>query len=464
MTGGFQLETEQNQNNKLGTEPVAKLLFSLALPAIAAQIINLLYNVIDRIYIGHIPGEGSLALTGVGVTFPVLMLVSAFAALIGFGGAPRAAIAMGKQDKDAAEEILGSCVATLLFLSVVLTIVFFVFAEPILKAFGASGETIGYALDYIRIYVLGTAFVQVTTGLNAFITSQGFATTAMKTVMIGAGLNLVLDPVFIFGFSMGVKGAAIATVLSQAVSAVWVLAFLSGKKTILKISRKNLKIRFGVIGPVLALGVSPFIMQATESVLSVCFNTSLLKYGGNLAVGAMTILSSVMQAAMMPIQGMSQGMTPIVSYNYGAQKMDRVRQAFLITLATCLGYTFLLWLVAMLAPQVLARIFTPDETLVEYCSWAMRIYMAGSCIFGAQIACQQTFVAMGKAVHSLFLAVLRKLMLLIPFIYFLPKVLEDKVFAVFLAEPVSDVLAVMTTVTLFGFTVWKMMNPKKQLE
>ncbi len=458
------METEQNQNNKLGTEPVAKLLFSLALPAIAAQIINLLYNVIDRIYIGHIPGEGSLALTGVGVTFPVLMLVSAFAALIGFGGAPRAAIAMGKQDKDAAEEILGSCVATLLFLSVVLTIVFFVFAEPILKAFGASGETIGYALDYIRIYVLGTAFVQVTTGLNAFITSQGFATTAMKTVMIGAGLNLVLDPVFIFGFSMGVKGAAIATVLSQAVSAVWVLAFLSGKKTILKISRKNLKIRFGVIGPVLALGVSPFIMQATESVLSVCFNTSLLKYGGNLAVGAMTILSSVMQAAMMPIQGMSQGMTPIVSYNYGAQKMDRVRQAFLITLATCLGYTFLLWLVAMLAPQVLARIFTPDETLVEYCSWAMRIYMAGSCIFGAQIACQQTFVAMGKAVHSLFLAVLRKLMLLIPFIYFLPKVLEDKVFAVFLAEPVSDVLAVMTTVTLFGFTVWKMMNPKKQLE
>ena len=458
------METEQNQNNKLGTEPVAKLLFSLALPAIAAQIINLLYNVIDRIYIGHIPGEGSLALTGVGVTFPVLMLVSAFAALIGFGGAPRAAIAMGKQDKDAAEEILGSCVATLLFLSVVLTIVFFVFAEPILKAFGASGETIGYALDYIRIYVLGTAFVQVTTGLNAFITSQGFATTAMKTVMIGAGLNLVLDPVFIFGFSMGVKGAAIATVLSQAVSAVWVLAFLSGKKTILKISRKNLKIRFGVIGPVLALGVSPFIMQATESVLSVCFNTSLLKYGGNLAVGAMTILSSVMQAAMMPIQGMSQGMTPIVSYNYGAQKMDRVRQAFLITLATCLGYTFLLWLVAMLAPQVLARIFTPDETLVEYCSWAMRIYMAGSCIFGAQIACQQTFVAMGKAIHSLFLAVLRKLMLLIPFIYFLPKVLEDKVFAVFLAEPVSDVLAVMTTVTLFGFTVWKMMNPKKQPE
>ncbi len=458
------METEQNQNNRLGTEPVAKLLFSLALPAIAAQIINLLYNVIDRIYIGHIPGEGSLALTGVGVTFPVLMLVSAFAALIGFGGAPRAAIAMGKQDKEAAEEILGNCVAALFVLSALLTVIFFVFAEPILTAFGASEETIGYALDYIRIYVLGTVFVQVTTGLNAFITSQGFATTAMKTVMIGAGLNLVLDPVFIFAFSMGVKGAAIATILSQAVSAVWVLAFLSGKKTVLKISRKNFKIKFGVIGPVLALGVSPFIMQATESVLSVCFNTSLLEYGGNLAVGAMTILSSVMQAAMMPIQGMSQGMTPIVSYNYGAEKMDRVRQAFLITLATCLGYTFLLWLIAMLAPQVLARIFTPDETLVEYCSWAMRIYMAGSCIFGAQIACQQTFVAMGKAVHSLFLAVLRKLFLLIPFIYLLPNILEDKVFAVFLAEPVSDVLAVMTTVTLFGFTVWKMMNPKKQQE
>ncbi|MGN1147538.1 MAG: MATE family efflux transporter [Lachnospiraceae bacterium] len=449
---------EKEDNNKLGTQPVGKLLFSLALPAIAAQVINLLYNVVDRIYIGHIPGEGSLALTGVGVTFPVLMLISAFAALIGFGGAPRASIAMGRQEKDNAEEILGNCVMTLILLAVTLTILFFVFAEPILYAFGASEDTIGYAYDYMRIYVLGTIFVQMTTGLNAFITSQGFATVAMKTVMIGAGINLVLDPVFIFGFSMGVKGAAIATVFSQAVSAIWVLVFLSGKKTYLRIKKKYLKIKPSVIGPVLALGVSPFIMQATESLLSISFNTSLLKYGGDMAVGAMTILSSVMQAAMMPIQGLSQGMTPIVSYNYGAGKMERVRKAFLLTLAACLGYTFLLWSVAMAAPQLLARIFTPDEALIQYCSWAMRIYMAGICIFGAQSACQQTFVAMGKAVHSLFLAVLRKLILLIPLIYILPVFIEDKVFAVFLAEPVSDILAVATTVTVFRLTVWKMMK------
>lgn len=426
---------ETDTGNKLGTQPVGRLLFSLALPAIAAQVINLLYNVVDRIYIGHIPGEGSLALTGVGVTFPVLMLVAAFAALIGFGGAPRASIAMGKQDNKSAEEILGNCIAALLVLSAVLTAIFFIFAKPILYAFGASENTIGYAMDYMRIYVLGTVCVQITTGLNAFITSQGFATTAMKTVMIGAGINLVLDPIFIFAFSMGVKGAAIATVISQAVSAVWVLLFLCGKKTVLKIKKENLRCRPAVMGPVLALGISPFIMQATESVLSVCFNTSLLKYGGDTAVGAMTILSSVMQAAMMPIQGMSQGMTPIVSYNYGANKLNRVRKAFLLTLAACLGYTFFLWAIAMTAPQVLARIFNKNEELVDYCVWAMRIYMAGTCIFGAQIACQQTFVAMGKAVHSLFLAILRKLILLIPLIYILPLFFENKVLPYFWQNP-----------------------------
>lgn len=446
---------EAQQENKLGTQPVGRLLLSLALPAIAAQIINLLYNVVDRIYIGHIPGEGSLALTGLGVTFPVIVLIAAFAALVGFGGAPRASIAMGKKDEAGAEEILGNCIVALIVLAGILTVVFFAFAKPVLFAFGASESTIGYAFDYLRIYVLGTVFVMISTGLNAFITSQGFATTAMKTVMIGAVLNIVLDPVFIFGFSMGVQGAAVATVLSQMVSAGWVLLFLSGKKTILKIRKKNLRIKPAVIGPVLALGVSPFIMQATESVLSICFNTSLLKYGGDTAVGAMTILSSVMQAVMMPLQGMSQGMTPIVSYNYGAGQFERVKKAFLLTLSVCLGYTFVLWIAAMAAPQFLAGIFTPDAELIGYCTWAMRIYMAGICIFGAQIACQQAFVAMGKAAQSLFLAVLRKLILLIPLIYILPSFLDDKVFAVFLAEPISDVLAVLTTVLLFRMTVWK---------
>lgn len=445
-------------NNKLAVMPVGKLLFSLALPAIAAQVVNLLYNMVDRVYIGHIQDVGALALTGVGVTFPVVMLIAAFAALIGFGGAPRASIAMGKGDNDQAEEIMGNSVFTLVVLSVVLTLVFFVFAKPILYAFGASDDTITYAYPYMRIYVLGTLFVQVTTGLNAFITSQGFASTGMKTVMIGAGINLVLDPVFIFVFKMGVSGAALATIISQAVSATWVICFLCGKKTTLHIRRQNFRFRPGVMGPVLALGVSPFIMQATESLLNVCFNTSLLKYGGDVAVGAMTILASVMQTAMMPVQGITQGMQPIVSFNYGAGNMHRVRKAFLLTLLSCLCYTFLLWSIAMLFPQVLARIFSTDENLISYTHWAMRIYMAASCIFGAQLACQQTFVALGKAVHSLFLAILRKIVLLIPLIYILPNFFENKVYAVFLAEPVSDTIAVCTTLTLFFFTAWKLMK------
>lgn len=444
--------------NKLAVMPVGKLLFSLAVPAIAAQIVNLLYNMIDRIYIGHIENVGTVALTGVGVTLPVLMLVAAFAALVGFGGAPRAAISMGKGDNKEAEKILGNCICTLLLISVILTAVFSVFARQILYAFGASDDTIIYAQQYMRIYVLGTVFVQITTGLNAFITSQGFASVGMKTVMIGAGLNIVLDPLFIFGFHMGVQGAALATVLSQAVSAVWVLCFLCGSKTFLHVRKENLRLEPAVIGPVLALGISPFIMQSTESLLSVCFNTSLGKYGGDIAVGAMTILASVMQAAMMPIQGLAQGMQPIVSFNYGAKQFGRVKKAFLLTLRSCLIYTFGMWLLAMLFPNVLASIFTTDTELIAYTAWALRIYMAACCIFGAQIACQQTFVALGKAVHSLFLAVLRKIILLIPMIYILPYFLENKVFAVFLAEPVSDTLAVITTVTLFFATAWKMIR------
>ena len=457
--------TEQGtEQNKLAVMPVGKLLFSLAMPAIAAQIVNLLYNMVDRIYIGHIPGYGSMALTGLGITFPIITLISAFAALIGFGGAPRASIAMGKGDNKGAEKILGNCVFTLCVLAVILTAIFLIFAEPMLYAFGASDDTIMYALPYMRIYVLGTLFVQITTGLNAFITSQGFSSIGMKTVMIGAGLNLVLDPIFIFGFNMGVQGAALATILSQAVSAIWVISFLCGKKTTLRIRRENLNFSFKIMGPVLAWGISPFIMQSTESILSVCFNTSLQRYGGDIAVGAMTILTSVMQVSMMPLQGLSQGMQPIVSFNYGARKMDRVKKAFLLTLGCCMAYSMIMWAAAMFFPQVLAGIFTNDKDVIQYAAWAMRIYMASMGIFGAQIACQQTFVALGKAVHSLFLAVLRKIILLIPLIYILPNFFENKVFAVFLAEPVSDFLAVCSTVILFFCTAWKMMKSAKKAE
>lgn len=452
-------EAEKGEKEKaLGSEKISSLLFRLALPAIAAQIINLLYNIVDRMYIGHIPGEGAMALTGVGVTLPAIVLISAFAALIGFGGSPRASICMGRGEHDKAEEILGNCVAAVVVLSVLLTVVFQVFGDRILLLFGASTETLPYASAYMRIYTLGTVFVQFSLGLNSFISAQGFTTVSMKTTLIGAVLNILLDPVFIFGLHMGVQGAALATILSQAVSCVWVLVFLSGKKTLLRIQRKNIGLKPSVILPVLALGVSPFIMQSTESVLQICFNTSLLKYGGNTAVGAMTILTSVMQFSMMPLQGLTQGMQPIVSYNFGAGNGERVRKAFQLTLVSCLVYSTMIWAVSMFAPGLLARLFTEEEALLSYTAWALRIYMAASCIFGAQIACQQTFLALGNAKASLFLAVLRKIILLIPLIYILPAFFADKAFAVFLAEPVADTFAVATTVTMFCFTFRKTMR------
>ena len=452
---------KSEQENKLKNAPVGRLLFSLALPAIAAQIVNLLYNMVDRIYIGHIPETGALALTGLGVAFPIIILIAAFSALFGFGGAPRASIEMGRGNHEKAEEIMGNSFCALVLSGVLLTIVFTIYCDPLLYMFGASESTITYASEYLRIYVLGSVFVLVTTGMNAYITSQGFAKTAMLTTLIGAGLNIVLDPLFIFAFGMGVKGAALATIISQSVSAIWVFKFLTGKKTILKLKKKNIRIKPSVIGPVMALGVSPFIMQSTESLISVCFNTSLLKYGGDVAVGAMTILTSVMQFAMMPLHGVTQGMQPIVSYNYGAKNMSRVRRAFKITLITCLVYTTVIWLAVELKPELFARLFSGEEELIKYSAWALRIYLGSICLFGAQIACQQTFVALGKAVHSLFLAVLRKIILLIPLIYILPAFIDNKAFAVFLAEPIADFVAVASTITLFSLTIGKLMRKEK---
>ncbi len=448
------------QNVDLGTGPVGRLLFSLALPTITSQIVNMLYNLVDRVYIGHMqPVEtvGKLALTGVGVCLPIIMVISAFAALMAMGGAPRASIEEGRGNLDESERIMGNSMTMLVAASVVLTVVFLLFAEPMLRVFGASDNTIGYALDYMRIYCLGTIFVQVTLGMNAYITAQGFTVVGMKTVLIGAGLNTVLDPIFIFAFNMGVRGAALATILSQAVSAVWVLRFLTGPKTKWHLRAKNLRPRAKVVLPSLALGMSPFIMQATESLIAVCFNSSLLKYGGDIAVGAMTVLTSIMQFAMMPLQGLTQGAQPIVSYNYGARNPQRVRRAFKVLLIACVTYSLTLWALVQLFPQLFALMFTSNQELVDYAAWALRIYMAATGIFGVQIACQQTFVALGNAKTSLFLAALRKIILLIPLIYILPHFFEDKSFAVFLAEPVADVLAVCTTATMFFFQFRKSM-------
>lgn len=452
------MKLKMSQEVDLGKEPVGHLLFILAVPAITSQVVNALYNMVDRMYIGHIPEIGSTALTGVGVCFPLIMIISAFAYLFGMGGAPRASIFMGKKDNDTAEKILGNCTTSLVIIAVLLTVLVLLFQEPLLYLFGASTNTIGYAMDYMTIYAIGTIFVQLTLGLNAFISAQGFSKISMLTVVIGAVTNIILDPIFIFGFNMGVQGAAIATVLSQALSAVWAFWFLSGKNTTLKLKRKNLKIDFHILLPCIALGVAPFAMQATESVLVLCFNSSLLKYGGDLAVGAMTILSSVMQFAMLPLQGLTQGGQPIISYNYGANQGERVQKAFKLQTISCFSYSSLLWLLIMLVPGLFVAIFTSDPQLTEITIWALRIYMAGVLLMGIQISCQQTFIAFGNSKKSAFLAVFRKILVLIPLIYILPMLISDQVFAVFLAEPIADTIAVLTTSTMFYFEMKKKMK------
>ena len=435
----------------LGTEPVGRLLWRLAVPTVIAQLVNMLYNIVDRIYIGHIPETGSMALTGVGVCLPIIMIISAFAAFVSSGGAPRASIAMGRGDYDQAQRILGGCFTLQVAISLVLTAVLLIWNRPLLLAFGASGNTIEYAAQYMGVYALGTLFVELTLGLNAFITAQGFAQVGMKTVLIGAVANILLDPLFIFVLDMGVRGAALATVLSQGISCVWVISFLRGKKTLLRLEKAALPIRPRLILPCVALGTAAFIMQASESVISVCFNASLLKYGGDLAVGAMTILSSVMQFAMLPLQGIAQGAQPISSYNYGAGNAQRVRQTFWLLLKVSLGYALVLWGCIQLFPGVFARIFTPDAELVAFTAGVLRIYCGALFLMGIQIACQMTFVSIGNAPCSIIVAVLRKFVLLLPLIYLLPHLLADQTRAVFLAEPVADTIAVTGTVLLFSF-------------
>ena len=446
----------------LGTQPIGRLLLKLALPTVAAQLINMLYNIVDRMYIGHIKDVGALALTGVGVCMPLIMIISAFAALVGNGGAPRASIYMGKKDTDAAQKILGNCFSLQIIISIILTIILLIGNKTFLLAFGASENTISYAVNYMNIYAIGTIFVQLTLGMNAFITAQGFAKTGMLSVLIGAVANIVLDPVFIFGMNMGVRGAALATIISQTLSCIWVLSFLFGKKTFLKIKPENLRLHAKIILPCVALGSSLFIMQASESIISVCFNSSLLKYGGDIAVGAMTILTSVMQFAMLPLQGLGQGAQPIMSYNYGAKNNDRVRKTFRLLLKVSFGYSIVLWAIVMLLPQMFAMMFTSDNALLSFTSQALRIYMASMFMFGIQIACQMAFNALGKAKDSIIVAVMRKFILLIPLIYIMPAIFKaNQTNAVYMAEPVADFIAVCFTSILFAFEFKKAMKENK---
>ena len=449
-------------NTDMGTGSVKKLMLKMAVPALVGQVINLLYNVVDRIYIGHIPEIGGLALTGVGLFTPILMLITASAMLAGAGGAPRAAIAMGRGDQEEAEKIMGNCFTVLLLLAALLTAVFYFTAPTLLRLFGASDNTLPYAVKYGRIYILGSVFVLIVMGMNVFITTQGFASISMLTTVIGAVINIVLDPILIFVLDMGVAGAAIATVTSQAISAVWILLFLRGKKTLLKLRLPNMKLERNIILPCLGLGVSSFVMVSTESILSISFTSSLARYGGDVAVGAMTVLTSINQLITMPLSGICQGGQPLISYNYGAKKLDRVKEAFFCQFGVCVGYTVLFWAALMLIPKVFAGIFTSDVALVDYTAWALRIFLACGFSVGFQLSCQQAFMALGQAKISLFMACLRKIFLLIPLIFILPLFMENKAMAVFLAEPVSDfVAAAVTTFMFFRFFNGLMKEGKK---
>lgn len=453
---------QENTQQNLGTGSIPKLLAQLAIPAVVAQIVNLLYNIVDRIYIGHIPDIGASALTGVGLFMPILMLLNAFAMLAGSGGAPRAAIAMGKQDKDLAERIVANCFSLLLIFAVILTFVFYISAPDLLRLFGASDITLPYGVDYGRIYIWGSLFVLIVMGMNPFITTQGFAKVSMMTTVIGAIINIIIDPIFIFVLGMGVKGAALATVLSQAVGAVWILHFLTGNKTILRLKLSNMRLDPNVFLPCLALGISTFVMCSTESLLSISFTSSLSRYGGDLAVGAMTIITSVCQLINMPLQGICQGGQPIMSYNFGAQKPDRVRKAFHTQLKVCAIMAILFCLLSEIVPHLFTSLFTNNTQLADYTAWALRIYMAGIFAIGFQVSCQQSFMALGQAKVSLLLACLRKIILLIPLIFILPCFFEDKVFAVFLAEPVSDIIAATVTTITFFARFDRILSPSKQ--
>lgn len=438
-----------HQDNILDFMPVPKAFLKLAVPAVAAQLINILYNLVDKMFIGHIPEVGKQALAGVGVTTPVILAISAFAALVSMGGAPKASIFLGKGDTVQAEKVVGSCTWMLLLLSVLLTVLMLAFGRPVLLLFGASEDTISFAVSYMNIYCLGTVFTQLTLGLNAFITAQGKTLISMKDVAIGAVTNIILDAVFINGFQMGVRGAALATVISQGVSATFVIRYLQSEKSTLKLERRQIRLDKEILLPCIFLGTSPALMQLTENLVAISFNTSLQKYGGDMAVASMSILNSVMQFVMLLLPGLVQGAQPLLSYNLGAGNIKRVKKTFRLLLVSCVTGSFMIWLLCMICPQIVAGIFTNDTELIQYTEWSMRIYLSVMLIYGIQVACQYSFVALDQARTAIFLTIWRKIILLIPLIFILPLVWSGSVTGVFLAEPIADTLAVCTTAPMF---------------
>ncbi len=446
---------------RLGTAPMLPLIFKMSIPAVAAQIVNLLYNIIDRIYIGHIPEIGTDALAGVGVTTSIVILVTAFSSIVGGGGAPLAAISLGQGNRRRAEEILGNGFFLLLCFTVVIMACTYAFMEPILLATGASEVTLPYAIDYLWVYLLGTIFVQVATGLNTFISAQGRPAIAMWSVIIGAFLNLILDPIFIFLFDMGVKGAAVATVISQACSAIWILKFLTSKEASLPIVKQYLKPRKEIIFSVVGLGLSPFVMASTESLVGFVLNGTLKNFG-DIYVSALAIMQSAMMFVGVPIVGLSQGFVPIMSYNYGHGFKERVKECCKIVTLVMFSFNLVLVLFMILFPKLVATVFTSDPKLIETVAHSMPYFLIGMTIFGLQRAFQTMFVALGQAKISIFIALLRKVFLLVPLALILPRWFG--VNGVFIAESFSDGFAAICCTALFLYHFPRILSKMKEVK
>ena len=435
-------------SNRLETERVSSLLMSLALPAICAQIITLIYSMADRIYVGRLD-DGALAMAGIGLCSPIMSIISGITALFARGGAPLAAIALGERDQNKAEKYIGNSFGLLVVSSFAIIACVLLFGEPLMRLFGASDRTLPYALGYLRVYVLGTVFIQFTVGMNAYITTQGFARTAMITTVTGGIVNIVLDPVFIYGLGMGVRGAALATVVSQMVSFVWVMLFIFGKKNRLRVSMANMKPDRGTIGRMMSLGMTPCFFSASEGIMHICFNMQVLKYGGDLAVGVMTVLFSLFSFLLLPIEGITQGSQPIISFNYGAKRIDRVRETISIAFRVNTLVAIVGTLLCVIFPKTVMGIFSDDAALVEMGAKLMPVYIFGTMGLGANSTCQQSYTAMGEGRLALFFSVYRKVILLIPLLFILPAAMPWGIYAVVLAEPVSDLITTSTNVLVF---------------
>lgn len=441
---------------------VASVILRMALPMTAAQLVNVLYNIVDRMYIGHIPEVGGLALTGLGLTLPIITIITAFANLSGFGGVPICSIARGRGDIEEAEQVMGNSLSLLIIFGVVLTVGFLIFKRQILYLFGASDETFQYANGYSTIYVIGTIFVMISLGMNGFVNSQGFAKTGMMTVVLGATVNIILDPIFIFAFGMGVHGAAIATVIAQACSAVWVLRFLTGKKAILDLKLRNLRLIPKTVIRIFALGATGFFMQITTSLTQIVCNVTLQKYGGDLYVGVMTVINSVREVLTMPILGLTTASQPVTGYNYGAQAYKRVRECIRFVSLINIGYGLFIWSIAMLLPGLLIRIFNNEPELVAAAVPAIRIYFCGILFMALQFSGQSTFVALGKASYAIAFSMLRKIVIVLPLIIILPGIWSLGVTGVFLAEPISDLIGGTACYATMIITIWRKLKQQEE--